>query len=575
MREKLIKSEQHLYSLLLLCVCAMFLFTRDAFSRRVPLAQKKIIHFGFVSPSTPDQLTDDALKNVDATCPFDGIGINPVINITLDGKPFTYHPLHHVGAPYLLQKEDFKELIPAFKRLQNTRLKHNFFIMNSSSFNGDWFDDDAWQRTLNNFAMIAWAAKEAEFDGICLDIEPYALTKLPFMFRPQLGHSFQETAEQVRKRGKEWIVEINRQFPNITLFTFMWTAQCNSALKEEHPESLENSKTGLMIAFFNGVYDGAPETMTIVDGNEGPGYHAASEEDYAAITGRYDRFASSWIDKSNKEKFWRITSMGISFYLDSYVKRDKPGTYNLFAKTDNPTQLLATNVSNALDYTDEYVWFWCEKGNFWPNVFKSKYNFWGDLIPHCVEAIEAGRNMRAAMDKFASPTNLLKNGSLDAGDSGAPNGPDQYASGVKSWSAWQASDTPKGTIRSENNMLRLINVTNGGIAQAIGGIKAGQQYILTARCKNESHFSMPVLNYFYRDNPDTGVWGQRSTSFTEEDADGWKRASFYITVPDGHNIATLNVYVGCIGSHDDTEKDRGCLFDDIELHKVVFPWTNK
>ena len=228
----------------LLLVFAILLLSHDAFSRRVPSGQKKIIHFGFVSPSTPEQIVEEDLEKLDATCPFDGIGINPVIKLTRDGKTFDYHPLHHVGSPYLLTKEDFSELIPMFRRFQETRLKHNFFVLNSSPFNGNWFDDDAWKRTLNNFGMLAWAAKESGFAGICLDIEPYALTKLPFMYRPNLGHSFEETARQVRRRGKEWIEEINRQFPDITLFTFMWTSQCTSTLMAEHPELLENSKQG-------------------------------------------------------------------------------------------------------------------------------------------------------------------------------------------------------------------------------------------------------------------------------------------------------------------------------------------
>ena len=561
---------KHFHQYLLLAF-AILLLSHDAFSRRVPSGQKKIIHFGFVSPSTPEQIVGEDLAKLDATCPFDGIGINPVIKLTRDGKTFDYHPLHHVGSPYLLTKEDFGELLPMFRRFQATRLKHNFFVLNSSPFNGDWFDDDAWKRTLNNFGMLAWAAKESGFAGICLDIEPYALTKLPFMYRPNLGHSFEETARQVRRRGKEWIEEINRQFPDITLFTFMWTSQCTSTLMAEHPELLENSKTGLMIAFFNGVYDGASDTMTIVDGNEGAGYHAASEEDYAKITGRYHRFADSWIDKTNHEKFWKITSMGVSFYLDSYVKRDKPGRYDLFAKSDNPTQLLATNVGHALDYSDEYVWFWCEKGNFWPGIFKSNYPFWGDLLPHCVEAIEAGRNMRVWMDKYASGANLLKNGGLEPADEGA----NQKNGIVKSWATWQAEDTPKGTFSNDNGRLRLVNVTNGGIAQAISGIKTDRQFILRARCKNESHFATPVLSYFFRDNPDTGVWGQRSIAFTEDDADGWKRATFHITVPKGHNIATINVFVGVLGFQDPTGRDTGCLFDDIDLQEVVFPWTRK
>ena len=566
---------KHFNCLFLLLTCTVLLSLQEATARRVPKTQKKIIHFGFVSPSTSEQIVDEALKKLDATTPFDGIGINPVIKLKRGDKTIVYHPLHQVGAPHLLVKEDFAELIPMFRKFQETRLKHNFFIVNSSLFNGDWFDDEAWSRTLNNFSLLAWAAKESGFEGICLDIEPYALTKLPFMYRPYLGHSFAETAMQVRRRAKEWVEEVNRQFPNLTLFTFYWASQCNSAFKEAHPENLENSKTGLMVSFFNGVYDGAPDTMKIIDGNEGPGYHAADEEDYAKITGRYHRFASSWIDPANREKFWKITSMGISFYLDSYVKRKNPGRYNLCDKSDNPTQLLASNISHALDYTDEYVWFWCEKGNFWPGIFKSRYPFWNDLLPHCVEAIEAGRNMKAAMDKYASPKNLLKNGSLEPGDSGVPNGPDQYNGGIKFWPAWQAEDTPKGTISSENGMLRLVNVTNGGISQACGGIKAGQQFILTARCKNEGSFSTPVLSYFYRDNPDTGLWGQQSTMFTQDEGDGWKRASFYITVPAGHNIAVLCVYVGVNGFQDPAGNDKGCLFDNIELHEVVFPWTSK
>ena len=123
--------------------------------------------------------------------------------------------------------------------------------------------------------------------------------------------------------------------------------------------------------------------------------------------------------------------------------------------------------------------------------------------------------------------------------------------------------------------MRLVNVTNGGIAQAISGIKADRQFILRARCKNESRFATPVLSYFFRDNPDTGVWGQRSIAFTEDDADGWKRATFHITVPKGHNIATINVFVGVLGFQDPTGMDTGCLFDDIDLQEVVFPWTRK
>ena len=82
--------------LLLVLAYAFLLLPSAAFSRRVPNDQKKIIHFGFVSPSTPDHMVMEALKNMDATCPFDGIGINPIIKLKRGGKTIVYNPLSQV-----------------------------------------------------------------------------------------------------------------------------------------------------------------------------------------------------------------------------------------------------------------------------------------------------------------------------------------------------------------------------------------------------------------------------------------------------------------------------------------------
>ncbi len=561
----------------LLVACAALLLSQTAFARRVKSSEKKLIHFGWVAPSQPDQFLKSDLKDLDETCPFDGIGLYPDLKLKRGDKVISYYLPRQVGAPQMLTKEDFKDFIPAFRRLQETRLKHNFFRANSSLFNADWFDDEGWKRTLNNFGMLAWAAKESMCDGLCIDIEAYPYTNQPFRFRPELGRSFKETAAQVRKRGKEWIEELNRQFPDITLFTFFWTSQCNSSFKADHPEYQNMTPTGLQIAFFNGVYDGAPDTMKIVDGNEGAGYQAATEADYTRIVANFYLYGSAWIDEKNQDKFRKITTMGVALYLDSYVPRENAGGWNLFTRTDNPTNMLAQNIANCLNYSDEYVWVWCEKGNFWPKICKSQFKFWNENLPYCVEALRAGKDMQAAMFKYANKEkNLLANSTLEAGASGAPNGPDQTNSGIIRWSSWQSSHSPKGTIKPENGMARFINVTEGNIAQATKDIKVGEQLVITARAKNEGMYGSPKLDYFFRNSQGQGLWAlQVSTAFNEDLGDGWKRATAFITVPPDNDIVSMTVCVGVSGSQDPKGEDKGILFDDIEMYRVEYPWMKK
>lgn len=566
---------------LLLTVCALLSVNCAVYGYMNP-REKKLIHFGWSAPATVDRMRNTDLKDFDKHCPFDGISIYPVFNLKRDGKTFTYSPSRFSGVPQMLTWEECEEWVPALRRLQETRLKHNFIRSNSSVFNGDWFDDEAWKRTLNNYGMLARLAKEAGFEGLCLDVEGYAYTKRPFMFRPEYGHTFEETSAQVRKRGREWIEEMNRQFPDLTLFTFLWTSMnCDTAHKAEHPEMSYDGRDTLLTAFFNGVYDGAPETMKIVDGQEIRGYCASTDMDFDRIVANYHRYADAWVDPANHGKFRKITSRGMALYLDSYVKKDKPTPYDHHnGNFSDLTTLLAHNVMNTLSCADEYAWIWCENGTFWPEAAfnfakeKSIFKFWDELIPHCTEAIRFGKDWAKGIPSLAGK-NIVRNGSLEPGENnGSPAGPDQKKSGILEWDSWQSSDTPKGTIVPEDGMVRFVNVTNGSLVQIFDHVKAGKKYILTARCKNESRVSTPQIGFFFRDKRGLGLWDiQESNLFTEEEADGWKRSTMLITVPDGRDITLLTITVGVRGKQDPA--DKGVLFDDVALYEVEYPWEKK
>ena len=571
----MMKSMKHL----ILTVCAILSVNVALFGYTSP-AEKKLIYFGWCCPRTAEELLKTDIGEFDAHCPFDGIGIYPVVTIQRDGKTVSYNPAWSAGNPPLLKWEDFQEMVPALRRLQETRLKHNFIRSNCSVFNGNWFDDEAWKRTLNCYSLLARLAKEAGFEGLCLDLEGYPYTKMPFKFHPEYGHTFEETAAQVRKRGKEWIEELNRQYPDLTLFTFLWST-CDTPYQAAHPEMFSTGRDALLEAFYNGVYDGAPETMKIVDGQETRGYCASTDMDYERIVSLYHRFGDAWIDKANCDKYKKITSMGISLYLDSYVKKNKPTRWD----HHNPlfpdlTELLAHNVANSLSHADEYVWIWCENGTFWPGAVFSKndkttFKFWDESIPHCTEAIRFGRDWAKGLTP-ATGKNIVRNGAMEPGKNGSAAGPEQKESGILEWSSWQAGRTPKGTIVPENGMVRFVNVTEGSISQSFDSVKAGKKYILMARCKNESSVSTPQLGFFYRDSTGQGMWDMQEYGFfTEKEADGWSRGTMRITVPDGRDITQLTITVGVSGEQDPSGKDKGVLFDDAALYEVEYPWEKK
>lgn len=544
-------------------------------AREMP--EKKLIHFGW---NTPEKLQhfQAPLADLEETAPFDGIGIYLNLTLKRDGKDVHYSVGRALGSPQMLREEDFAEWIPAIKRLQQTRLKHNFIRTGSVLFNADWFDDEAWKRTLNNFSMLAWLAKQADCKGISFDIEAYDFSGRPFKYRPELGHSFKETEAQVRKRAQEWIAELNRQFPGLTLFTFYWTAQCASKGAAMHPELQNSSNTGLQIAFFNGVYDAAPDNMKIVDGNENPGYNAAFRQDYERIVSNYYRFGDGWIDDKNLAKYHKITSLGFALYLDSYVPRENAKNWNLFERTPNPVKLLQANVSNCIEYSDEYVWIWAEQGTFWPRInVRKNTKYWNDRLPFAREAIEAGKSPDDAALKNVTGENLLKNGELEVGESGANEGPGQTSSGIKGWFAWQSASKDKGEIRPENGGVRFVAVSEASLAQQISGIKPGEKFIITARFKNESEVLTPFINAFYRDGKGQGLWQyNRQMTETRDLQDGWKLASLFLEVPDDERIERLTVCCSVNGAGKATPKgDKGCLFDDVILKRISFPWDNQ
>ena len=133
--------------------------------------------------------------------------------------------------------------------------------MNSAQFSADWFDDNAWEKTLNNHRLIVYLAKKIGFEGLVLDTEAYESTDKPFVYRAQSGHSFKETELKVRERGREYIKALASEYPDITLFALIWASDCLNNYLADNQQDLSTGSLALQKAFMNGIYDAAPDTI--------------------------------------------------------------------------------------------------------------------------------------------------------------------------------------------------------------------------------------------------------------------------------------------------------------------------
>ena len=110
----------------------------------------------------------------------------------------------------------------------------------------------------------------------------------------------------------------------------------------------KHQKSAARLDFFRALYENAKSSYaekldgfekcmrqykgsTEIDGSS----ERASIRDYERISSNFRRFGHGWIDRKNHDRFHKITQLGYSFYMDSYVPRKNAGSWNLFTKSDN------------------------------------------------------------------------------------------------------------------------------------------------------------------------------------------------------------------------------------------------
>ena len=308
---------------------------------------------------TPSGYPAVIVKNITTieSYPFEGMFINSVVGWhIMSGKPISYDSIY----------TEFKVLKGVFKKFDSN------FLYVFTDFPGDFWDDNAWKITSQNFANMAKVAKELKFKGLIYDNEEYLAGKWM-----NYGESYKnpkydlnQHRDQVNLRGKQIMQAMTAEFPEIEIFTYHgpYLSEPNYRIPSVNIKQAGAwNQQELLGPFFVGMMAGKGEKATVIDGGEQYQYRTEAEFKNSYDLRKYEiasEETNSWFISHKQRMDWP-NNINISF-----------GVYNrpwLKEYPMNPA-IMQKTLANALKYTDKYVWYytegdsWLEPGNM-PKVW--------------------------------------------------------------------------------------------------------------------------------------------------------------------------------------------------------------
>jgi hypothetical protein len=319
---------------------------------------KKLIEYGWDVP-TPAQMRD-GLAAMEQR-PFEGLIFR------LDGG-------HNAFVTKPLDPAKFTEDERILRDLKFTRFTDNFVLVwGSPPADFDWFDEAQWAAIEGNARLLVGRALAGRIRGICFDPEPYDFSLWDYAKQPQAkAHTFAEYRTQVRRRGAQLMRAFEKAMPGATILTFFHVSLYDrfAMLGDgERAERLARESWGLMPDFFVGMLEGASPAARFIDGNENAYYYTSHEQYFRAYHAIRQR-ALGFVPPELREKYERQVKVGQALYVDQNFALRQPNTekYLSFRMTpEERARWFEHNTYWALYTTDEYVWCYSERMNWWKN----------------------------------------------------------------------------------------------------------------------------------------------------------------------------------------------------------------
>ena len=325
---------------------------------------KKLIEFGWDEPDTA--FMREHIAEMEKT-PFDGcvFHLNYKDEYGPSGK-FTWE----CWGQKKFTEEQLKDALDDLRSTPFQRFTHNFLRFNVTPGDVDWFDN--FSAILSNAKLAAKVAKQGGVKGILFDIEQYNSGLFNYsQLRDSFGEakkvseannstkSFEEYAQQTRKRGRELMEAFQSEYPNITIFlTFGY---CLPWVQMGGEKKLEEVHYGLLASLLDGMIDGANGESVIVDGCE----LAYSYKDTSRFALTYKMMTEDVLAiVADPQKYKSVFSFGFGVWMDNGWRQNGWDTENFEANFYTPEEFEAT-LSTAIKTADEYVWIYTETPKWW------------------------------------------------------------------------------------------------------------------------------------------------------------------------------------------------------------------
>jgi hypothetical protein len=340
------------------------------------LPAKKFIEYGWDQFQSPNlSFIRDNIREMEKR-PFDGMIFR------LEG---------HADEVFNLDDWDEKKFEPQLKILADIKFEKftdNFIAVNSAS-TMDWFSDNDWKKILDHTRFCARAAKIAKCKGISFDPEAYGGDRNLWYFdtkKQATGQSYDAYARQARKRGAQFMRALMSEMPDIRVLMFYqysrfyWmTSAPSDPVTRTHPEAaadpVKRSEVAngdgfaLLAPFTDGMIEAAANQVQLIDGNE-PAYYYRNPLEYYQSGQAMRQDNKVFAAQDVRAKYGQYVRAGQSLYVD-WVFNLRPDLFTssvtIGMSPEDRRRWFEQNAYYALKTSDEYVWVYSEKMDWWKN----------------------------------------------------------------------------------------------------------------------------------------------------------------------------------------------------------------
>ena len=304
--------------------------------------ETRLIEFGWDMPD-PKFLRANVHRMEEL--PFDGV----VVNTGLHAQVFTRRSLPPTA---------IAEALENLRATPFRRFTDNFLLVWVVPADLGWFED--WTPVFHNLRLVARLAKAGGLRGIFLDTEQY--TSPLFAYRKQRerhARSFSEYAARARLQGWEVMRALAVEYPDLTIIVTLAYHAAEYDVAEEADRS--EAAYALLPPFLDGLLEGAPETVTLVDGFE---FSYGFRREFEFVHGRW--LMRHWAPRLSglRDRHRPLMRVGYGLWLD-YQWRSRGWHPAEPGRNHFTPEGFAEALHLALRHTDRYVWVYTEQPNWW------------------------------------------------------------------------------------------------------------------------------------------------------------------------------------------------------------------